>query len=105
MLGETSFRPLAALAAWPLPYRGGNLTVSFATANGVGGASARAEVGLYDVSGRLVRRITQGSYGAGYQSAVWDGRDSSGRKVATGIYFIRSQSGDHVERMKLAVLR
>jgi hypothetical protein len=41
----------------------------------------------------------------GYQSAVWDGRDDRGHQVAAGIYFLLVQSGDHVERMKVAVLR
>ncbi len=32
VLGETVLTPRAALSAWPLPYRGGELTVSFLTA-------------------------------------------------------------------------
>jgi hypothetical protein len=104
-LGEASLRPLAPLTAWPLPYRGGTLSVSFATASAVGGAPTPAKVALYDVRGRLIRTITRGSYTAGYQLAAWDGRDDRGREVAAGIYFLRAESGDHVERMKLAVLR
>jgi hypothetical protein len=104
-LGEASLRPLAPLAAWPLPYRGGSLSVVFATASAVGGAPAAADVALYDVGGRLVRTIARGRYAAGYQSASWDGRDDHGHEVAAGIYFLRVRSGDHVEGLKLAVLR
>jgi hypothetical protein len=104
-LGEVSSRPAVPLAAWPIPYRAGNMTVSFATASGLGGAAAPADVGLFDVHGALVRTIARGVFDAGYRTAVWDGKDGDGRKVAAGVYFIRSQSGGHVERMKLVVLR
>ena len=105
MLGETSLRPMAALSAWPLPYRGGTLNVSFATAGGLGGESAGTEVSIYDVSGRLVRTVARGSYGAGYRTAVWDGRDGGGRTVAAGVYFIRVRSAGEETTLKLAVLR
>jgi len=79
--------------------------VSFATASAVGGGPAPAEVGAYDVRGRLVRTIVRGSYTAGYQSVAWDGRDTHGRQVAAGIYLLVARSGDHTEGMKVAVLR
>jgi hypothetical protein len=104
-LGEVSSRPAVPLAAWPVPYRAGNMTVSFATASGLGGAAAPADVSLYDVHGALVRTIASGVFDAGYRTALWDGKDGAGHKVAAGVYFIRSQSGGHVERMKLVVLR
>ena len=104
-LGESSIRPLAALSAWPLPYRGGRLTISFATAGGLGGGRGPADIGIYDVSGRLVRHVTAGEYGAGYQVTAWDGRDTHGRKVASGIYFLRSSSGGETRTLRLSVLR
>jgi hypothetical protein len=105
-LGEAAIRPLKPLAAWPLPYRGGALTISFATAGGLGGGSGRAELSVYDVTGRLVRRLDSGAYPAGHRIATWDGRDALGREVAAGIYLLRA-SGDlgYQRTMKLAVLR
>jgi hypothetical protein len=41
----------------------------------------------------------------GYQSAEWDGRDEAGRRVAAGIYFLRSSSARQEKALKLAVLR
>jgi hypothetical protein len=107
LLGETSFRPREPLAAWPLPYRGqGSLSVSFATYGGLGGGVGAAEVQLFDVRGRLVRRIAQGSYPAGYHAAVWDGRDERGALVPAGVYFLRTRSGAGGERsLKVTVLR
>jgi hypothetical protein len=105
-LGEAAIRPLTPLAAWPLPYRGGALTVSFATGGGLGGGAGRAELSVYDVSGRLVRRIDSGVYPAGHRVATWDGRDEHGRDVAPGIYFVQAKGDLGYRRtMKISVLR
>jgi len=45
---------------------------------------------IYDVRGRLVRRIDPTS---GATARAWDGRDTNGRPVATGIYLIRHGGG------------
>lgn len=103
-LGEIEFRPRKPLAAGPLPYRGGNLAISFA-AMGTGGAPVQAEVRLYDMRGRLVRTIAQGLYMAGFQSVDWNGMDDRGDKIASGIYFLKSTSGGHEATIKVTVLR
>ncbi len=105
LLGETALRPQSLLAAWPLPYRGGELSVSFATGAGLGGLPAKAEVDLYNVRGRLVRRLAEGEYLPGYQEAVWDGRDEVGRNVPAGVYFLRVQSAGQERSLQFAVFR
>jgi len=105
LLGETSFRPAAPLAAWPLPYRGGNLSIAFATAGGLGGGPGSAVVSVYDASGRLVRDVARGRYPAGYQAAIWDGRDERGRRVAAGVYFLKAAAAGEEHTMKLVVVR
>lgn len=104
LLGETAFRPRKPLAAGPLPYRGGNLAISFVAA-GIGSAPAPAEVRLYDMRGRLVRTIARGKYVPGFQSAVWNGADERNRRVASGIYFLKSVSGGQEATIKITVLR
>ncbi len=44
---------------------------------------------IYDVNGRRVRTLVDGLSSAGYQSVVWDGTDSRGRPVASGVYLYR----------------
>jgi hypothetical protein len=44
---------------------------------------------VYDLSGRMVRRLVDGPVAAGPQSARWDGDDTRGKVVAPGIYFCR----------------
>lgn len=47
---------------------------------------------IYDVSGRRVRTLVDGPSTAGAQTAIWDGRDDAGRRVASGVYFFRLQA-------------
>jgi Zn-dependent M28 family amino/carboxypeptidase len=61
--------------------------VSIQMAAGPGRARS---VEIYDISGRLVKRITP-SVDGGVAGAVWRGDDASGAKVAAGIYFVRAQ--------------
>ena len=42
---------------------------------------------------------------AGFHTAIWDGRDGSGRRVTAGVYFYRLETGDSVESRKMIVLR
>jgi flagellar hook assembly protein FlgD len=45
---------------------------------------------VFDVSGRLVRRLVDSEYQTvGPKTVEWDGRDDGGRPCASGIYFFR----------------
>ncbi len=50
---------------------------------------AGVQLNLYDVSGRLVRTLLNESLNAGSHEARWNGKDDSGRSVASGTYFAR----------------
>ncbi len=53
-----------------------------------GGVSSATSVSLYDVRGRLVRRLDTTSVG----TWRWDARDSEGKLVPSGVYYARSPS-------------
>jgi hypothetical protein len=93
------------LAAWPLPYRGGELNVAFGISGAVGASGGVAEVGLYDLSGRLVRTLARGSFTGGNARVTWDGRDERGADVPDGTYFLRSVSAGVRHRLKVVVIR
>ena len=46
-----------------------------------------ATLRLFDLSGRVVRTLVDGSLTAGRHVATWDGQDSQGRQVPAGAYF------------------
>ncbi len=70
--------------------------------------SSRSNVGLavYDVSGKLVdvlidsRTLAPGEY-----SFVWDGKNSNGKRVAGGIYFVRLKTDKKVVTRRVVYLR
>ncbi len=64
-----------------------------------------AEVAVYDVSGRRVRVLTTGPATAGYHEVHWDGRDDSGRRVASGVYFYQLRAVGVVETKKMVLLK
>jgi len=65
---------------------------------------ARAVIRAYDVEGRLVATLADGTYGAGAHSVDWDGKMPAGKRAATGIYFVRCSSpiGEDVRRVVIA---
>ncbi|MBN1825301.1 MAG: right-handed parallel beta-helix repeat-containing protein [Candidatus Eisenbacteria bacterium] len=67
----------------------------------------RAEVSLrvYDVSGRSVRTLRDGTMNAGRHEVVWDGTNNAGRSVASGIYFYRIDAGDEKAVRKMTLIR
>ena len=60
---------------------------------------------IYDVSGRMVRRLLDEPIGFGRTDLDWDGRNENGVRVGSGVYFYRLQAGKHVFTKKLTVLK
>ncbi len=53
------------------------------------GSDSPARLSVYDVSGRRVRTLMEGSRGPGVHTVTWDGTDDMGRRVTSGVYFYR----------------
>jgi hypothetical protein len=67
--------------------------------------AGRARVEVYDVRGQWVRTLVNKVQGAGPQSVVWDGRNSEGVAVASGIYLYRLSARGCDETMKMMLVR
>jgi hypothetical protein len=63
--------------------------------------SGVASLKVYNVQGRLVRTIMDGRFEAGEYNVDWNGANSAGRRVASGIYFMKleTQKGSLVKKM------
>ncbi len=59
------------------------------------------EVGVYDITGRRVRRLVSGTRTAGSHALVWDGRTASGETAPAGVYFLDAVTSDSRDTMKL----
>jgi outer membrane lipoprotein-sorting protein len=65
----------------------------------------RALIQIYDVAGRLVRTLVDRALPAGSYTAVWDGTNERGKKVATGVYFCRFETGTYTKNRKMVLLK
>lgn len=68
--------------------------------------AARVDVEVFDISGRLVKRLLQGtSLPAGPASVLWQGVDEQGRPVASGTYLFKVQAGPDVSTERVTLVR
>jgi hypothetical protein len=65
---------------------------------------------IYNTKGQLIRTITLGNKQAGIyvtkdKAAYWDGKDSLGQKVASGVYFYTLQAGEFKETRRMVIVK
>jgi flagellar hook assembly protein FlgD len=60
---------------------------------------------VYNLLGQEVRVLAQGHQDVGYYRVVWDGKDTSGRSVSSGVYLVRMASGDFTSVKKMLLLK
>lgn len=100
----TDLRPPAAvtkltLAVSPSPFRYRSV-VRFNLA-----ASGPARLAVYDVRGREVARLVDGSLAAGDHDVEWRGEKADGTRAPSGVYFVALKSaGDRIAR-RVVLLR
>jgi hypothetical protein len=66
---------------------------------------SRVRIAVYDVSGRLVRTLSDEWLEGGAHTVAWDGRTDGGIEAASGVYFIRVAIGEHRATRKAVLLR
>jgi hypothetical protein len=117
---RTGMTPVSDLT--PLPRRGAALAEAYAQPNPMTGGEGwfhytpgpgmdRVELSIYDVSGRMVRRLAGSTYASSDNLVRWDGRDESGVAAPSGLYLCRilaratARSEEAATWIKFAVLR
>ena len=68
------------------------------------------KVTIYDARGVLVRHLElghqlAGTYTSRSRAAYWDGRNTQGERVASGIYFYRLQTDTLSSLRKMVILK
>jgi hypothetical protein len=66
--------------------------------------SGPAQLAIFDVRGRKIRTLAEGTLAGGLHSTSWDRKDDSGRQVPTGIYVVRFSAGAIRQEQKLVVM-
>jgi hypothetical protein len=64
-----------------------------------------AEIIVFDVLGRRVRTLVSGFVPPGSHEVAWNGRDDSGRPVASGVYLYLLRTGGFAETKKMVLLK
>ncbi len=96
--GEGTPRRLTS-RSFPNPF---NPTVSIEYALPADGPVVLA---VYDLGGRRVRTLVDRRQRAGVHRARWDGRDTTGAELASGVYFARLEAGEARAVHKMVLLR
>lgn len=68
------------------------------------GEQGTVEIEIFDVAGRLVRRLVSGSLKPGTHASEWDGCDDNGRRVEAGNYFYSLKVNERIVESRKAVV-
>ena len=60
---------------------------------------------IYNLLGKQVRVLVNGSQAAGQYQVRWDGRDASGYQVTSGVYLYRLVAGTEVAIRKMILVK
>ena len=66
---------------------------------------SKIELVIYDINGRLVRKLKHSIVKSGQYEIEWDATDGDGNGVSTGIYFVSLLSEKYVKTQKIILLR
>ena len=67
---------------------------------------ASVSLRVFDVSGRLVRVLLDGDvFPDGRHEAIWNGRDETGHRMASGTYFYRLEAGPYSETKRMVLMK
>ena len=69
------------------------------------GKSTPATLTIYNAAGKKIRTLVNDATNTGWHSANWNGKDDSGRRVASGVYFCILRTSSRTLSRKLVMLR
>jgi len=95
----TSLLSTKLITAYPNPFNP-TTTILFDIAN-----PDHVTIGVYNIKGQIVKTLASGEYNEGRHSVVWNGDDSAGRNVGSGVYFYRMTTTDYVSMRKMILMK
>nr|MEE4266526.1 FlgD immunoglobulin-like domain containing protein [Candidatus Krumholzibacteria bacterium] len=90
---------LLALSVLPNPFNPAT-TVSFDLPR-----SGQVQLAVYNLAGRRVRLLADGSYPSGRHEVRWDGRDGRGLSVGSGVYLFRLETPSGITSRRATLLK
>jgi len=94
-------RTIVTLNNSPTPFASGT-TIHYSITNG---KTKDIQIGIYDITGSLVKQLVNGKQGSGNYTIYWDGKGNNANKLKSGIYFVRLTVGGHNETKKITLIK
>jgi hypothetical protein len=91
-------KPSDLVSCVPNPSKG-RVTISY-VASGAG----RVLLQIYDRNGCLIKTLVDGDVTIGCRAVYWDGDDNLHKRLPSGVYFIKFETGEHRETRKIILL-
>ncbi len=67
--------------------------------------SGHVRLSIFNMKGQLVRTLVNGDLASGNHTVVWNGKDSSGRGVASGVYMYRMETEGYAKTLKMMLMK
>jgi len=68
-------------------------------------SQGQVSIDIYNIKGQLVKSVVNGIYEVGSHRVVWNGEDSAGRAVGSGVYFYRMRTVEYIKTMKMLLIK
>ncbi|MDD2331595.1 MAG: FlgD immunoglobulin-like domain containing protein [Candidatus Cloacimonetes bacterium] len=91
--------PNLALGNYPNPFNP-NTTISFILPQ-----AQTAKLNIYNLKGQLTKTLHQGKLSKGKHEFSWNGTDQNGSPAASGVYFLRLETGGNSYQSKMLMLK
>ncbi|KAA3605346.1 MAG: T9SS C-terminal target domain-containing protein [Calditrichaeota bacterium] len=85
--------------AYPNPFNP-TTTISYALPK-----DTKVSIVIYNILGKEIRTLVNGSKSAGFYNAQWNGLNNQGTFVGTGVYFVKVEAGIFSKVIKLTMLK
>ena len=63
------------------------------------------QITIYDLKGKLVRKLYSGSRNAGFHTIAWNGLNNDNQGVASGVYYVRMNSSEGTHTRKITLMK
>jgi hypothetical protein len=97
--GQVPERHILSVSNYPNPFNAGT-QIEFSLPE-----ADRAALRIYNIKGQLVRILLDTNLGPGQHLVPWDGRDDTGHRVASGVYFCQLEYAGSAQAGKMLLLR
>jgi flagellar hook capping protein FlgD len=97
--GSGVLTPFELMGAIPNPSPG-RATVRYSLA-----MAGPVSLAVFDLQGRQIATLADGPQEAGAHTIAWNGRDTAGQRVASGLYFLRLRQGAQEQTRRIIMSR